>query len=131
MAKIISSHNRKVLSAHKKEESSNRAAMNGAEANGAAAANVPKTCSCDAGTTCPLNGECLAECIVYKATLTAADGEIKTYTGITQPPFKQRLYKHRADRRDRDKFEHATAMSTYYWKSRTRGWILWTLAGRY
>ena len=116
MAKIISSHNRKVLNAHRKEETNNRAAD-----NGAAPANTPKTCSCDAGTTCPLNGECLTECIVYKATLTAADGEIKTYTGITQPPFKQRLYKHRADRRDREKLEHATAMSTYFWKKQDQG----------
>ena len=46
---------------------------------------------------------------------------MKTYTGITQPPFKKRLYKHHADRRDREKLEHATAMSTYFWKKRDEG----------
>ena len=69
---------------------------------------------------CPLNGECLTECIVYKATLTAADGEVKTYTGITQPPFKKRLYRHHADRRDRE-LEHATTMAAYYWKKKDQG----------
>ena len=38
------------------------------------------------------------------------DGEVKTYIGLTEPPLKKRLYKHKADRRDRN-LEKATAMS--------------------
>ena len=45
-----------------------------------------------------------------KVTLTANDGEVKTYIGLTEPPFKKRLYKHNADRRDRN-LENSTAMS--------------------
>ena len=80
-----------------------------------------KTCSCQDGVqSCPLDGKCLTECIVYKATLTADDGEVKTYIGLTEPPFKKRLYKHNADRRKRN-LEKATAMSAYYWKKKDEG----------
>ena len=80
-----------------------------------------KTCSCQNGVhSCPLDGKCLTECIVYKATLTANDGEVKTYIGLTEPPFKKRLYKHNTDRRDRN-LEKATAMSAYFWKKKDEG----------
>ena len=46
--------------------------------------------------------QCPTECIVYKATLTANDDEVKTYIGLTETPFKKRLYKHSTDRRDRN-----------------------------
>ena len=71
-----------------------------------------KTCSCRDGVqSCPLDGKCLTECIVYKATLTANDGEMKTCIGPTEDPFKKRLYN--ADKRDRN-LEKATAMTAYF-----------------
>ena len=69
---------------------------------------------------CPLDAKCMTECIVYKATLTAKDGEVKTYIGMTEPPFKKRMYKHNADRRDRN-LENSTAMSAYFWKKEDEG----------
>ena len=109
VAKIISSHNAKVLKEYRKASSNTTDVQS------------KKNCSCQAGVnTCPLNGECLTECIVYKATLTAGDGEVKTYTGLTEPPFKNRFYKHNADRRDR-KFTNATTMATYFWQKKDQG----------
>ena len=67
---------------------------------------------------CPLDCKCLTECIVYKATLTANDGEMKTCIGPTEDPFKKRLYN--ADKRDRN-LEKATAMSAYFWKKKDEG----------
>ena len=37
---------------------------------------------------CPLGGKCLTESIVYKATVTASDGDVRTYTGLTKHKFK-------------------------------------------
>ena len=38
---------------------------------------------------CPLEGKCQVEAIVYKATITTDDGEIRTYTGSTDQTYKK------------------------------------------
>ena len=109
VAKIISSHNAKILRDHRKNTAASRENVVEEEAveeevevstdeeeergegSGANPEGV-KTCSCQNGVqSCPLDGKCLTKCIVYKATLTADDGEVKTYIGLTEPPFKKRL----------------------------------------
>ena len=52
--------------------------------------------------TCPLEGKCQIDAIVYKATVTASDGEVKTYTGCTDRTFKQRHYGHMSDFKNRE-----------------------------
>ena len=46
---------------------------------------------------CLLGGKCLIESIVYKVTLTASDGDVKTYTGLTKRKFKDGLYELNAE----------------------------------
>ena len=78
---MITSHNAKVLKEYRKKSE-----------NTAADDENVKNCNCQAGIeNFPLNGECLTESVVYKATMTAGDGEVKTYTGLTELPFKKRL----------------------------------------
>ena len=92
---IISAHNTKVLSKN----------------------NTPqKTCNCRNRTTCPLQGNCLRECVVYKATATSSR-ETRTYVGSTEGPFKKRLYGHTSDFNNEPK-RFSTALSSHIWNNK-------------
>ena len=72
MQKIISAHNAKLLRPKKNQT------------------NREKRCNCENGIAeCPLNGNCLVENIVYKATVSS-QLETKEYIGQTQNTFKER-----------------------------------------
>ena len=102
------SHNTKILKEHRMKSTNEETKKD-------------KNCNCRGGlNNCPLKGECLTESVVYQAKLTASDGEVKTYTGLTERPFKTRLYGHRADRANR-KQENATTMATFYWEKKDKG----------
>ena len=106
VGKIISSHNAKILTKYRKRNNVNE---------------EEKLCNCQAGVqSCPLDGKCLSKAIVYKATVTASDGEVKTYTGCTEPPFKKRQYRHRSDTSDK-KYRTCTRLAGYYWKKNFEG----------
>ena len=77
----------------------------------------PPGCNCRGGPpTCPLNGACLTDQLVYKATVTRTDTNHKeTYTGLTGGTFKRRYYQHRSDFRN-PAYEHSTELSKYIWK---------------
>ena len=56
-------------------------------------------CNCQKGQKiCPVDARCLTSAVVYKATVTANDGDVRTYTGSTDRKLKERLYEHRTDR---------------------------------
>ena len=102
VGKIISSHNAKILTKYRKRNNVNE---------------EEKLCNCQAGVqSCPLDGsKCLSRAIVYRATVTASDGEVKMYTGCTEPPFKKRLYRYRSDTSDK-KYRTCTKLAGYCWK---------------
>ena len=63
---------------------------------------------------CPLNGACLVDKVVYKATVLEDNATVNTYTGLTCNRFKERFYGHRSS------FEHRnhpnpTTLSTHVW----------------
>ena len=97
MAQAVSSHNSKLL----REDSG---------------AGEQPGCNCRGGAqNCPVGGKCLAECVVYEATVTEdPSGKKETYTGVTSKPFKQRLYEHRADAR-KEEGRTKTALSAHIW----------------
>ena len=70
--------------------------------------------------TCPMNGNCQVSAIVYKATVTANDGEVKNYTGCTDRTFKKRHYGHVADSRDSE-LRKNTQLATYIWEKKDSG----------
>ena len=50
-------------------------------------------CNCNGGCgPCPLQGGCLVESVVYKATVEQQDSTVNTYTGMTCNTFKERFY---------------------------------------
>ena len=78
LQQIIASHNKKLISkANKTSE-------------------TKKLCSCRKGDTCPLDGKCLSENIIYQATITPNSGKEETYIGLTSNKFKTRLANHKA-----------------------------------
>jgi hypothetical protein len=48
--------------------------------------------------TCPVQGKCQTDSVVYRATVTKVNnGQVEAYTGVTGNTFKQRLGRHRSD----------------------------------
>ena len=94
MAAIISSHNAKIL----------------------APASDPNTrkCNCRNRQQCPLNGSCLTECVVYRASVTAPNKPVKHYFGLTEGPFKTRYNAHMHSFRA-EASKKATELSKYVW----------------
>ena len=106
MGAIISNHNSKVLKERREQKENN---------------NSRKDCNCRAGEqACPLGGKCQVEAIVYKATITTDDGEIRTYTGSTDQTFKKRHYGHTSDLRN-EKHRNNTSMAAHVWNKKDRG----------
>ena len=97
-ASIISSHNKAILTKHTNTKPT-----------------VCDTCSCRRRMSCPLDGKCLTEGVVYQATVKREDtGDIQTYVGITEGSFKSRYNNHTSTFRN-PKRKHSTALSRYIW----------------
>ena len=57
--------------------------------------NDLNTCNCDTKENCPVQGKCLENEVIYRATLTEEGGEKHTYTGLTANKFKDRWSGHK------------------------------------
>ena len=96
---------------------------------------VEKPCNCRGGSAnCPLGGKCLAEkSIVYSCKVTRLDDfTFETYTGLTEGPFKQRLYGHNADFKKK-KQRNRTMLSKYIWylkDNKIPYQLSWSILGR-
>ena len=98
LKKVISSHNRKV---QMKDENVVQAAPG---------------CNCAPNSEpCPLEGGCLVDKLVYKATVTDENNFVDTYTGLTSQTFKKRHYGHAHSFRHRNS-NSSTTLSTHLWK---------------
>ena len=73
-------------------------------------------CNCQNGVdTCPVEGKCLTDCVVYKATVTeTGSGNAETYTGATCQTFKKRWDSHRFDVRHIEK-RNSSRLSGHIW----------------
>ena len=94
MASIISNHNTKVQTPDPEP--------------------CKRTCSCRRKEHCPLDGNCLAECIVYQATITTATKPARHYFGLTEGNFKTRYNAHMHSFRT-EQGKKATELSKYVW----------------
>ena len=74
-----------------------------------------KQCNCTRKYkgNCPLNGKCLSEAIIYKATVKSRSGS-KNYIGLTGGRFKDRLGNHVLSFNHK-KDKHATELSKHVW----------------
>ena len=93
ISSIISSHNKKVLGQ----------TINITEGG----------CNCRRGRTCPLDGKCLTESIIYKAEVKT-DDTTANYIGLTSTTFKTRFNNHTSNFRN-ENGRRSTKLSTYIW----------------
>ena len=91
IASIIANHNRKKLEARPADD----------------------TCNCRVRSDCPLSSKCQARGIVYEATVTSGSDK-KTYTGISEPPFKVRYANHKTSFKH-GRYRNSTQLSKYVW----------------
>ena len=101
MAQAVSRHNVQILS----------------EPPAAQAAPAKPSCNCRQGpASCPVQGRCLTDSVVYVASVTETDtGKTETYTGLTGNKFKQRWYKHNSDMKN-EKDRNNTTLSAHVWE---------------
>ena len=92
MRQLIMAHNRKMLDTQEKER---------------------RMCDCRK-EDCPVNGRCLTENVIYKASVKTAN-ETKFYVGSTGLTFKNRYTKHKYSFRH-EKNSNATTLSQHIWK---------------
>ena len=103
VAAIIKAHNNRVLEKH------------------ATSVKPERTCNCRAPSNCPLDGECLASSIVYKATVEEnGSAEKKQYIGLSEGAFKQRYANHLSSFRH-DRYKDATELSKHIWDLKAKG----------
>ena len=79
-----------------------------------------KPCNCRVKPSCPLNGDCQVQCIVYEAEVKADGEDSKIYTGLSEPPFKVRFANHQTSMKHR-KYENSTELSKCVWQLRDSG----------
>ena len=77
--------------------------------------------NCQSSENCPLDGNCMVESVIYKATVNKGDKETEeTYIGLTGGMFKTRYTAHLASFRHRNKAS-STTLSNYIWKLKDKG----------
>ena len=69
--------------------------------------------NCRKKETCPVEGQCLDECIIYEGTIRSNSEENK-YVGLTEGSFKRRLYGHRQSFRNSN-LNSATELRKHIW----------------
>ena len=55
--------------------------------------NINRKCNCSSKPNCLLNGECLTQCLIYKATSTTSSNSF-VYYGTSEGEFKSRYNNH-------------------------------------
>ena len=110
MEKIIKSHNAAVL--REKIENTHK-------------------CNCRRPRTCPMNGNCLASCVVYKASVKS-ENEEKVYYGSCMGTFKERYGNHKKSFIN-ESYREDTKLSKYLWdlsEQSIQYEITWSIAAR-
>ena len=73
-------------------------------------------CNCRQKDTCPINGQCRVNNLIYQATITTQQDPpvIQKYIGMTSTQFKDRLANHRKSFKT-EKYKTETTLSQYIW----------------
>ena len=112
MKSLINRHNAKILQAEAPTEA--------------------KGCNCRKNSTCPLNGACLTESLVYKATVLAENHKPQTYIGMTEHNLKTRFRNHKMSF-ENPNYRSSTTLSKYIWdlkEEETNYEIKWSIVKR-
>ena len=73
--------------------------------------NTRKKCNCIKSESCPLNGQCLENNIIYHAKVTQSNQRSRNYVGLASTDFKKRLARHKQT--FKDKAEGQTSISNH------------------
>ena len=76
-----------------------------------------RNCNCQVKDSCPMNGNCLADHIIYEAEISPDDATLppKIYIGATATTFKKRYANHKKSF-NHEKYELDSELSKEYWK---------------
>ena len=99
---ILKSHNKELLHQHQNSET-----------------KVIGQCNCRSKNSCPLNGKCLTESLVYSAKIETPS-ENFTYIGMTEGSFKTRYNNHNASFR-LPQYKSSTKLSEAVWSFKDNG----------
>ena len=102
VGQILKTHNKKVL--------------NQSQAHN----NQDNPCNCRNKNTCPLQGKCQTESVIYQADVELEDGKILSYIGLLEHSFKKRWYNH-CNSFKHQKHETSTELSKLIWKLKNEG----------
>ena len=94
ISSIMSSHNKKLLK---------NVALN------------TKPCNCRTKSTCPLNGQCQSQDIIYKCTVSTSVNPDKVYLRTAEGDFKKRYHNHTKSFRNK-RYTKYTSLSKYIWE---------------
>ena len=75
------------------------------------ASSTTKTCNCRQKTDCPMEGNYLSECLIYKASVSTPTN--KHYYGTCENTFKERYSNHKCSFRNKSRREKKTELSKY------------------
>ena len=73
-----------------------------------------RSCNCRSKPNCPMNGECLTKCIVYKASIKTSENT-SVYYGASEGEFKTRFNNHTKSFKH-SKYRNGTELSKLIWK---------------
>ena len=88
-----------------------------------------KPCNCRVKENCPLDGDCLTTCIIYRADV-AHENNVSTYYGQCEGEFKTRFNNHTKSFRQ-VRYRNETTLSALIWKLKEDGSnynIKWSIA---
>ena len=95
MQQIIKSHNSKIINENKNND-------------------VKKPCNCKVKATCPLDGKCVVNDVIYMAKVSSTN-ETACYIGLASGLFKFRYNNHNKSFRH-ERYEKDTQLSKYIWE---------------
>ena len=81
--------------------------------------NINRKCNCRSKANCPLNGECLTQCLVYEATSTTFSNSF-VYYGTFEGEFNSRYNNHTKSFRHRECMNE-TELSKHVWNVKDHG----------
>ena len=91
------------------------------------------SCNCRMGpNTCPLNGICLHNSMVYKAEVNAENGTKAEYVGASASTFKERYGNHISSF-NHDRYQNNTSLSKYVWDLKRKKMefsVKWSIIGK-
>ena len=90
-----------------------------------------KSCNCRDKQSCPWNGDCQIQNVVYQATVESPMGK-ETYIGLTANQFKTRFWNHTSPFRNENK-RNATELSKHIWSlkdTKTNFAVTWEIMAR-